>query len=124
VNQIFADLLREYRSSEMGAATLSVFRFYKDNSNDIDGKYKEIYDEQIKNKLKGKEHIDYSQTLHFQRRLIAQFYSNLAYLRYTMRFPRLSTKQLRYWFTPNEVKLLGIILPKDKAKTPGGLGAC
>jgi hypothetical protein len=114
VNQLYSDLLREYRSSEMGAAIFSVFHFYvedcKKDVNSIASKYKEKYEKQINELLKCGEPIDYAQTLHFQRRLIAQFYSGLAYLRYKLRCSRLSTKQLRYWFTSNELQLLAIIL--------------
>jgi hypothetical protein len=120
VNQIFADLVKEYRSSEMGAAILSVCHFYKENRDNLGKEYRKEYENQIENKLGGrkqinsppedKDPIDYAHTLHFQRRLIAQFYSTLAYHRYKLCCPRISNKQLRYWFTPNEVKLLGVIL--------------
>jgi hypothetical protein len=130
-NQIFADLVKEYRSCEMGGAILSIFHFYKhdcgkniENIGDkctIPGEYRKKYGKQIGDKLGDKkqansspgdkEPIDYAHTLHFQRRLIAQFYSNLAYHHYKRCiFTRITKKQLKYWFTPNEVQLLAIIL--------------
>jgi hypothetical protein len=119
VNQRYSDMMKEYRSTEMGTAIFSIFHFYvqdcKNNSDAIAGKYKEKYDGQIKEPLeKGKE-INYSGTLHFQRRLVAQFYFDLARLRYEDRLP---VKHLREWFTPREVTLLAIILHMvEPAKT-------
>jgi hypothetical protein len=139
--QIYADLLREYRSSEMGAAILSVCQFYKENKgkseDEFATKYKEIYRKQIGDKLEkiynkqmesnlednkqkktspeDEKPIDYAHTLHFQRRLIAQFYSDFAALRYKPYFPEeLAMEQLQNWFTPREVNLLAIILRMDK----------
>jgi hypothetical protein len=96
VNQLYAGLFQEYRSPEMGAAILSIFRFYcKDCGNstaNIAEEYKNKYEEQIENPLKNKQTVDYANTLHFQRRLVSQFYWNMAELRYKRHFPRLSTK--------------------------------
>jgi hypothetical protein len=117
VDQRYSDLLQEYRSSEMGGAILSVCHFYvTDCGKDVKAigdKYNEIYEEQIRKPLKCGKPIDYAQTLHFQRRLIAQFYYDMAYLRYNLHCPRLSRKQLQYWFTESEVNLLAIILHMD-----------
>ncbi|MDR1174227.1 MAG: hypothetical protein LBK83_01985 [Treponema sp.] len=114
IDQRYSDLLQEYRSSEMGAAILSVCHFYvhdcKNDVGNIAAKYREKYIAQIEDKLTNGEPIDYAHTLHFQRRLIAQFYYDMAYLRYNLHCPRLSKKQLQDWFTPSEVDLLAIIL--------------
>jgi hypothetical protein len=114
ISQIFADLVSDYRSPEMGGAILSIFHFFvhdcKNDISNIDDEYEKKYKEQIKSKINSTEKIDFSKTLHFQRRLIAQFYFQLASLRYDYFFGRLSRKQLQIWCTPSEVKLLIIIL--------------
>jgi hypothetical protein len=114
MNQLYADLVREYRSSEMGEAILSVFYFYgetcKRQMADIPAEYKKKYEEQVEKPLKEGKPVDYAHALHFQRRLVSQFYSDMATLRYKRHFPRLSTKDMRGWFTPNETKLLAILL--------------
>lgn len=113
--QIYADLTKEYRSAEMGAAILAIFHFYtwdcENNVNAIADKYKEKYEEQIEGPLKRNESINYADTLHFQRRLVAQFYADMANLCYE---ERPSTKQMRKWLTPNEKTLRAIILHMAK----------
>jgi hypothetical protein len=112
VNQMYADFVKEYRSTEMGAAILTIFKFFvkdcKNNVANIYDKYKEKYKDQITNK--SSEDIDFSKTLHFQRRLLSQFYFSMALLRYEHHFPRLSTKKLKIWMTSSEAKLLSILL--------------
>jgi hypothetical protein len=114
VNQIFADLVKEYRSTEMGAAVFSVFRFFvKDCGKDVGriaAVYKEKYDQQIGYPLEAGIKPDYDNALHFQRRMVSQFYSDMARLRYDRRFIKLSAKAMKFWFTPREVQLLAILL--------------
>jgi len=127
VNQIFADLISDYRSPEMGAAILALFHFYvrecKEDINVISDKYKDKYNEEIEKYLSTIDKDlhntnnpkngdkDFSNTLHFQRRMVAQFYFNMAVLRYKYSlFTRLSLRKMKMWFTSNDVKLLGIIL--------------
>jgi len=115
INQIFAGLLASYRSPEMGAAILAIFHFYtkdcgKDPQN-IAAAYEKKYNEQIKEKLQTEKEIAFSQTLHFQRRLVAQFYFHMAVFRYNYCcIVRLSKKNMRTWFMPDDAKLLGLIL--------------
>jgi hypothetical protein len=112
INQLYAELVREYRSTEMGAAILAIFHFFvHDCQNDISNihsKYIEKYEKQIASH--NPEKIDFSKTLHFQRRLLAQFYSDMAMLHYEHRVFGLSKRKLKTWITPNEVKLLGLLL--------------
>jgi hypothetical protein len=119
VDSIYADLLHEYRSPTMGAAVLAVFNFYihdcKNSINLIEKEYKNRYENEIAKKLEKKEEIDYATTLHFQRRLIAQYYWDMAELRYEYKFPRLSQKKLKRFFTPSETELLSIVLYMGKA---------
>ncbi|MDR2143976.1 MAG: hypothetical protein LBP29_06375 [Treponema sp.] len=114
MNQLYSDLVREYRSAEMGAAIFLIFHFYvtvcKNNVSFIADEYKKKYEEQIKIPLALGKQIDYDATLHFQRRLVAQFYADMATLRYKRRFPWFPAKYLKEWFTPSEAKLLAILL--------------
>ncbi|AEF82859.1 hypothetical protein [Leadbettera azotonutricia] len=123
VNQIYADLLSQYRSTEMGAAIFSVFQFYvnecKRNPALIAEKYKKRYKEEIKDKLPksdaeencGNEYqeINFQNTLHFKRRLIEQWYFHLATLRYDYKFMNLRARKLKEDFTYVESRLLLII---------------
>jgi hypothetical protein len=110
-NQMYADLVKEYRSTEMGAAVLAIFCFFKkdcrQNMETVCEKYEELYERQIKKPLEEGKPVHFSQTLHFQRRLVSQFYADMAFLHFER---RLTKKQMEYWFTPNETKLLSILL--------------
>jgi hypothetical protein len=119
VNQLYSELLQEYRGTEMGVAILAIFHFFthdcKNDVSNIRSEYNDKYTKQICNQYF--EKIDFSKTLHFQRRLLSQFYADLAMLRYEYRFFGLSKRKLKAWFTPNEVKLLGVLLyMTDQAK--------
>jgi hypothetical protein len=118
VNQIYADLIADYRSPKMGAAILALFHFYaidcNENINIISDEYEEKYNEQIENHLSNGDK-DFSNTLHFQRRMVAQFYFNMAVLRFNhCFFTRLSSKKMKIWFTSDDIKLLSIILHMAK----------
>ncbi|MDR3284049.1 MAG: hypothetical protein LBS97_02595 [Treponema sp.] len=126
VDQIYADLVSEYRSPEMGGAILSIIDFFVEDCGRslerIPKEYETRYNMEIRDKLKEvkkleNEPIDFAKTLHFQRRLVAQYYWDMATLRYTYHFPRLSKKQLRHFMTENETKLLNLILYMGIAAT-------
>jgi hypothetical protein len=112
VNQLYSELLHEYRGTEMGAAIWAIFYFFthdcKNDVSNIRSEYIDKYKKQIENR--DSEKIDPAKTLHFQRRLLSQFYYDMAALRYEHRFPGLPKRKLKDWFTPNEVKLLSILL--------------
>jgi len=115
VNQIYADLISSYRSPEMGAAILALFHFYRNDCNcdtsKIEEKYKERYVNEVEPLLKKDKEADFSNTLHFQRRMVAQFYFDMAVLRLKhCCLTRLSSKKLKIWFTQNDLKLLSLIL--------------
>jgi hypothetical protein len=114
MNQLYSELVKEYRSVEMGAAVLSIFHFFVADCNcdiaAIESEYIKKYTKQIEEPLKRGERVDYAGTLHFQRRLVFQFYSDMSMLRYKRCCPKLSTKDMRRWFTPKEVQLLTILL--------------
>jgi hypothetical protein len=112
VNQIYEDLVDRYNSVEMGEAIYSVFWFYK---HDCECSVNKIYEEYIKRfnkeiKDKSNTEIEFSKTLHFQRRMLEQYYWHLATLRYKHKFIGLSQKKLtREFLTSSEVNLLALI---------------
>jgi len=121
VNQIYANLIADYRSPEMGAAILAIFNFYKKDCNlnvsKINKKYIKRYKKEVKPLLKRvKKHqkskkYNFSNTLHFQRRMVEQFYSVMATLYFKhCCFTRLSKNKMKDWLTKNELKLLNLIL--------------
>jgi hypothetical protein len=113
VNQIYAGLIDSYRSPEMGAAILALFHFFveecKEDTSVICKKYREKYEEQIGNHLNSGKELDFSNILHFQRRMVAQFYFHIANLRYKC-CPPLSFRKMKMWFMPEDLKLLSIVL--------------
>jgi hypothetical protein len=120
VNQIYANLVADYRSPEMGAAILAIFNFYKKdckrNFSKIEEKYIKRYKKEVKPLLKKvKKHqkpqkANFSNTLHFQRRMVEQFYKDMAALYFKhCCFTRLSKNKMKDWLTKNEVKLLNLI---------------
>jgi hypothetical protein len=113
LNQAYIALTTEYRSPEMGAAVLAVFYFYthdcKNSVSNISDAYRARYQKEMVQHQYAPAKI-----LHFQRRLIAQFYYDMASLRYDYHFPRLSAKQLQRFFTPHETELLSLILHMAK----------
>jgi hypothetical protein len=118
VNQLYAALVQEYRTTEMGEAVLEIIRFYiHDCGNDaskIEEAYKRHYEEEIGYLLREHKSIDFSKTLHFQRRKVSQFYIDMATLRYDQPWHlRLSDKQMRF-FTQREAKLVAILLHMTK----------
>jgi phosphate/sulfate permease len=120
VNQIYAGLIAEYRSPVTGGAIASIIYFFiYDCDRSVDNiaeQYRKRYNQEINGKLKRHEPINFSGTLHFQRRLIAQFYWDMAMLRYGC-FPRLSKKRLKQFLTKNEVNILNLLLHMGCAAT-------
>ena len=116
-NQIFADLVAEYRKADVGMAVLAIFDFYKNDCagdvSNIHNMYVQKYKTQIETPLANGVAPDYDNALHFQRRFLSQFYADIAKLRFD-RCPRLRKKDLKYWFTPNETTLLSLLLHMAK----------
>jgi hypothetical protein len=113
VNQIFADLLEEYRSAEMGVAIMGLVDFYVFTCNrdisQIEKKYKELFDNEIGPGNKRNEKIPLKDTLHFKRRLLWQYYWQLATLRYEYFWGKLSRKRLRDNFTEKESQVIAVL---------------
>lgn len=112
-NQIYADIISEYRSPAIGQAIISVIAFYTNDCNsDVEMIEKKYFERYETDKQNGK----YENSLHFQRRLLSQYYYQLAALRYQGgRFTRLSKKKVREDFTAREAKLLSLLSYMNKA---------
>jgi hypothetical protein len=110
---MYANLEAEDRSPEMGAAILALLHFFveecKGDTNVIYEKYRAKYNDQIGQYLQDGIK-DFSNTLHFQRRRVAQFYYSMAQLRFDYGRYGLKNNKLIKWFTQNEIKLLSVIL--------------
>jgi hypothetical protein len=113
INQTYGAFWDAYRSPEMGGAILSVMHFFthdcKGKIDMIPNKFGERYDQEIRNELICGKKIDFDKTLHFQRRLIAYWYWQLASLRYDYGILGLSKRRLQKDFSSNESKLLSLI---------------
>jgi hypothetical protein len=142
INQQYAELLTQYRSTEMGDAIFSILDFFvndcvnekgKPDVNLIEERYIARYGNEIKNKLalykekaaiyklrdEDKYHCDSydpHNTLHFKRRLVDHLFWLMAGLRFSPDYPvNLPAKQLRRDFSQNEQLLLYILYHMNKA---------
>jgi hypothetical protein len=104
INQIYADLLKEYRSPELGEAITALIDFYKDvchkDVTQITKKYEARY---------RKEKADIKNSLHFKRRLLWQYYWQIATLRYEYRWGRFLKKTIEKNFTKRESHVLRLL---------------
>jgi hypothetical protein len=112
VNQTYAAFWDAYRQPEMGGAILTVMHFFTHdchkNISEINEAYKKRYNDEIECNL-GKTNMDFAKTLHFQRRLIAYWYWQLAMLRYDYGIYGLSKRRLKKEFTEKERYLISLI---------------
>ena len=121
INQLYADLVSAYRSPQMGYAVLSLFAFYDEcqgNPELIKERYRSRYDAEIKSglaALRRERPVALDETLHFQRRLVAHFYWDLARLHLDGSFPRLPKKQIRQFIGANERNVMSIVLQMSEA---------
>jgi len=124
LNQQFATLVEQYRSSEMGFAIYSLFHFFEHHcGNDperISDEYTKRFDRELKNPMNDskndtKQQIDPSKTLHFQRRLVAYFYWDLSKLAFEQRFTKVKRRKLKQMVEGNERRLISLVLHMSKA---------
>jgi hypothetical protein len=119
LNQQFASLTEQYRSTEMGYAIFSIFNFYekdcRNNPDNIREEYIKRFRREIKIPKIKKKDINPSNTLQFQRRLVAHFYWDLARLYFESRFPRLERKKLYQMVGLNERRLINLVLQMSEA---------
>lgn len=140
-NQLYAGLITEYREPEIGEAVIAVIDFYTNDCNSditrIEDEYLKRYEKEvapldkekrINHYIQESEAVDinrqdtkcnnkeFKNTLHFQRRLLSQYYYQLAALRYEgCRLTRLSQEKVREDFTAREAKLLRLLIEMNKA---------
>jgi hypothetical protein len=104
VNQIYADLLNEYRSFEFGEAITALINFYINDCNrevsQITSTYKCRYD---------REEKDIKNSLHFKRRLLWQYYWDISRLRYEYGIFGISKQRIAKNFTKKESNLIGLL---------------
>ena len=107
--QVIAQLLQEYRSTEMGVAVKRVWDFAEQchvHNKKIDVEYKRKYEEDKKHYSTVQE---WENTLHFARRKISQFYQQLA----TLGFPIIRKVFLEN-FSPGDLRIIRIVFAIER----------
>lgn len=113
-HQIFADLNEQYFSVEFGQAVKGVCDFFTDRcDNDVE-KIEKEYWKRYENDFKFEKmekngcanQLDFKNTLHFQRRLLAQFYFLLDEC---AGFGRVGKKTVKQFYFKSEIDLLKIL---------------
>ena len=121
INQIFAGLIQEYRSNAMGIAIKRLRDFYEKDCNRsinckvIIDKYCYISTKEFK-----KTSESWGNTLHFQRRIVSQFFQHISNLHYKHNFLiRISMNKLKEYFSQNNLDIIQIlyILENNPCKT-------
>lgn len=119
--QLYSQLLSDYYKSEFGAAVMGlVFFFYKDCERDVKNikneyvkRFKETFENQIDKKQSGNEYkIPNEQNLHYQRRLLTQFYYQLDLC---SRSFFIGKRKIQKDFTSKEASLLKILYFMNEA---------
>lgn len=125
--QRYSQLLADYRGYDFGAAVMGITMFFHNNcKNDVNliqKEYKEIFDAQFNNQLKQnlQKHlyiVPNDQNLHFQRRLLTQFYWDLDQC---SRSPFIGKKRIQKDFTSKEANLLKILYYMNDAAVTDGI---
>ena len=106
--QLYSSLLDEYRSLDYAIALQGVIEFFttecKNDVNQIEAKYKAHFINEITNR---KGEIDKENCLHFQRRLLAQFFWQLNQCANSF---AIGKKRVARDFTSSEAKLIKILI--------------
>jgi hypothetical protein len=125
--QRYSQLMSDYRGTDFGAAVLGITMFFNKSCNNdinkIEKKYREIYQAQFKNqwnpdKDNYKPEVPNDQNLHFQRRLLTQFYWDLDQCA-TSHY--ISKKRIQRDFTSKEANLLKILYYMNDASQTAGI---
>lgn len=130
--QRYSQLLADYRGYDFGAAVMGVTIFFHENcKNDVSKikeEYLDIFQKQFRNQLNKKDkNYDYKkiksivpndQNLHFQRRLLTQFYWDLDQCA-TSHY--ISKKRIQRDFTSKEANLLKILYYMNDASQTAGI---
>jgi hypothetical protein len=122
IRQIYSDLLREYRTPEIGSAIYKLIEFYEvdceSDESRIVAKYRQRFEREMG---KGGEiGIDqYENSLHFHRRILSQYFRNVADLRYSGScLTRIRKGEVCDFFTSNESKLMNLLYLIDSKAVP------
>lgn len=125
--QRYSQLLADYRGYDFGAAVMGITMFFhkncKNDVNLIQKEYKKIFDAQFDNQLKqnSQKHlyiVSNDQNLHFQRRLLTQFYWDLDQCASSIFIRK---KRIRKDFTSKEANLLKILYYMNDAAVTDGI---
>lgn len=110
-NQRYENLLSIYQSSDFAEALHGVITFYCKTCNydvkRIPYEYKKRFDEDLQNKT-----LDNAKVLHFQRRLLTEFFSNLDIC---ARSNRALCRKICREFTSSESNIIRILIFMNKA---------
>lgn len=110
--QMFVELLKEYRSREMGNAIEEVMSFYKT----CDKNLKRVMDDyEINQKKKVLEKLEYSKTLDCQRRIVMQFFDTLRLVGFNDKSKKLRS-DVRKYFRKEEAEICLVVIAMTVAK--------
>lgn len=111
--QIYSDLLKEYRSTEMGVAVKKLFDFI----DSCEERHIKIVDEYLRifhdDEEKGLSSQQWQGTLHFSRRKVTQFYQQVAALNFIW-----FRRRILYTLSSGDIKLVPAILALDLIAMP------
>jgi len=124
-NQVFSDLLNEYRSASMGIAIKHVWDFFRDDcKRKVENVVKEYQRIRLIDDVINTNEEERRNSLHYHRRLVSQYYRHLAMFLFG-RFPRIRERKIKSFFVKGDFEILQIIVPIEesfvKNDTPGSL---
>ena len=120
--QMYTQLLSDYRGYDFGAAIMGViFFFHEDCSCDVEKikrKYTEWFNREFKNKRNDDNKLSNDQNLHYQRRLLTQFYYLLDQC---ARSRFIGKKRVQKDFSSKEANLLKVLYYMNEAASSDGI---
>ena len=124
--QRYSQLLADYRGYDFGAAVMGIIIFFNkschNDINQIEKEYTAIFKKQFENQLSknytSDKYVSNDQNLHFQRRLLTQFYWDLDQCA-TSHY--ISKKRIQRDFTSKEANLLKILYYMNDASQTAGI---
>lgn len=111
--QYYNALITEYRSMQFGKSMQNVIQFYTKNCHCDVSRIREEYEKRFKKEIENCEPIS-EQSLHYDRRLLAQFFLDLEKCANT-RWYYIGRKRVVRDFTTGTQKLVEILFFMDKA---------
>lgn len=125
--QRYSQLMSDYRGTDFGAAVLGITMFFNKSCNNdinkIEDEYRKIFQAQFKNQLNPDEdnykpEVPNDQNLHFQRRLLTQYYWDLDQCAKSI---FIGKKRIKKDFTSKEANLLKILYYMNDASQEAGI---